>query len=79
MLALSLDAEIMAFEANYYLFQSAVEALPGDATHTDDKRLPVYASGAELFNSMYPDDLGVTAWRDTKPEELVELFGVPFY
>lgn len=74
--ALSKHEDIELFDTGYALFLDAVQALAGDAGHSDDKRLMPSETQASLFNSLYPGDLGVTAWAQEPPTELKKLLGM---
>ena len=77
--ALSKHEDIELFDTGYTLFLDAVEALAGDAGHSDDKRLGPGETQASLFNALHPGDLGVTAWATTPLDELVKLLGMSYF
>ena len=75
--SLSKAADITLFTTDYEQFLDMMETLQGDSGHSDDKRLHVpKAHQAGLFNVMYPDDLGVTKFAQTPPEDLKRMLGL---
>ena len=75
--ALSKSDDILVFTAEYDTFLESIEQLSGDAGHSDDKRLDIpVAQQSELFNKLYPDDLGVSQFAQISLPDLITMLGV---
>lgn len=74
---LSLASDIMAAMEDWATFLQTLENLPGDASHSEDKRINV-ADGdlLAMWDKEHPGDQGVAAWVHSAPQELQMLLGM---